>query len=1593
MIKAIRETYFPEDANGNRYATLDHATVSLQDMGEKTVTTQVEIDGGITPDFSKDWEVEFGGEKYVMPLREPQGAKENTSLDSTIDLTFQHWAVYQLKRWYFFTVQTVGTNTVVPDKYMGSVSLNLRDFCDLFGQVLRYYYGDTITMDFNDPDAHENGWDYDPSPTSVEISHSYIWDVLVKMYELYAVRWQIEPNGDADHYVIKVGYPATDISHIFEYGFEGGLLKVERQVQDDNIRNMIIGRGGDKNLPLRYFKDKDGANDTFSPDPDWIPELAVLPMTELRGATFRSYVQGWKTKHHGGASVTEAGKAYAPWAWQKGYTDATFDPVEFVADEITAEAQEGDRHVEIFPDYAPAVKKGSSIDKYGPLLGGLENDEETYPSIQGVTVDGLGRIDEAVWVEQVTSDDVEASAENHLSETHFKAGASAPGVIVPDGRVTFEMTSDWFSVPEGSTGLLDIGTRTVTCFRESQHFGRPWEDPKYYRPVSPDKVEIGTVLIRVYDAEGNEHSVAGLKGGSYYFRAEIPVHNMHDVSLLVTVAYEKARVVITSGEDERPWNSLFRIYVKNIWETRKGYGADGKAIPGETEAEYAERVWTPILGDRIGNEAKVVFSDGLLSTSEDYEFIITEMPEYKKARFRFLGKDGQEHEYDSEWCLTLAKSEAELERTGLYVPNTKKQGAAGDHFFFTGIDMPHKYVEWAERRLDDRKKDELRKSKGIKPTWVVGLDKVRIHDPGEAGALISQIRPGATLTLFDRRFIPGSSQEKLHVQSVTYMYEKPTDKEAKLLPEVEIVLSDKYEVSANPVSALSGEISAIGRQLGSIGNIEQIVRAVGDKLYLRKDGFADRSMSPTEFWSLLTSGGFRQGSIGGSGWGFYRDSSGRAVLEADVLRARKAIEANNLVINQISVQGGKVIESAAYMEVTRVLDTADGYVCYFDQKGGTVKNLFKVGDVALSEVFDPSLARSKYYKRRVTATGADNITLTKGYAAVTLPDGTTDTGVNGNGIPMEGDVISHYGSYTDPSRRYVKVRDVIGGGYERYLEGLDSVNSDGTEYYFAGRQEGQTPRWCVGTPAAPRIEYKDNRLTLDGVELSVNSKIGGATAGEVADRQVGGTNLMLRSAEEHKAIHQVDYELSERLADGQTYTASVWPHPDDGPTFYTWDVRALDESGEDLGILGRTKSDPRGSKCVLTFTYSPAIVPDKPPKKIRLSTPRPGTYRGILRAKLEKGNVPTDWSASPYESMDRSTDYLKEALKNNTLISNGLMLTSNIQMGYDDAAGQRVTTAGMNGIVLPDTPDASLMLWAGGEQLDAETNPGAGAAFGVRMDGSGYFARNTVRFKENLVELGDNVKVTPESFSMTDKSGVTVLSLVAEEIPYNPKTSVQSQRKITDTFVKTGDVSWYSPVSQSLWRSATLPEGDYALPTVDKGGVVLGKVALSVRMQMGTDEKQRDFKNTLVSLKMIAKSGESFETLGTWEDKNAWTGKTVSSVNGMDTVEYTREVTLVWQNSSTYTDNLHFRLAASPTGTAAAASSRAATFSVRFDLTLGRSAAKLNMAGSNGFAALWGEARFLITESGAAIGYGDKYIRFGADGIKISRGGGTETDL
>lgn len=906
MIPQIKEINFPE------YATLSTATATLVDMGDKTVTAQVKIDGSIVPDFSYDWEIEFQGERYTQPLREPQASKSNDSISSVIDLTFYHKGIYDLKRHFFVSTAETEAGTIMADNYIVPLTLNLGKFVEVLNAVLKLYYGQTYSVDLN-PE-----YEYDETDIKyIDINYTKIWDIFTQLYEWFGARWTLETHDAGDdicYYTFKVGYSSQEVSHIFKYGFEGGLLRFERQVQDAEIRNQMFGRGGSHNLPFRYFKKFDPNNSSWEADPDWIPELENIYFSELRGKSFRDYVRGWKAKHYGGQTYLPATDAYT-----KGFTDEKFDPIEYVEDK-------------------------TSIERYGVIQGGLGNNEDIFPTIQKRDLgNGLGRADEIVDAETILVDEptsnsdvvtnvmeISDSSIDSISSVNqprklqfvssvYQVPSDHNGYFVNDYKLeaieSVGVTDNYFRwTSEGNSEIFETRQSTISHPLDSQvswvkvidvdtneeikdivniksgtrfyvhaeivvsnFFEEQSEEVKNYpsygttstlvrTPKSSCSVIInfaweldltpfhGQILgnytegvnrisgsttipangtarvtletqeftideggatnvdipirikstdtsgsytekktINAVNVETNEViDPSNLPEGNYYIRVVIDITNLTEDSQDYTV--ELMPSYIYYPYDSAKWRPTFDIWIKDIWGSTR--------LADENDTSYAERVWRPILGDRQGDEAKVVFSSGLLSGHSDYEFPIVSFAYDNTKTLNGV---------PSHWRLTLAKSDADIEATGKWLPSIQIQASAGDHFLFIGIDMPHKYVLWAEEEVDKWLRDNMPSQ--VKPSFVVQADRVRLSElqKGEVQPLLNSLRIGNIIRTSDFRFIKGD-YEALRLQSVTYTWDASTT----ILPNVEVVLSDNMGGGSNSIKNLLDDIKELRRSKLSI---------------------------------------------------------------------------------------------------------------------------------------------------------------------------------------------------------------------------------------------------------------------------------------------------------------------------------------------------------------------------------------------------------------------------------------------------------------------------------------------------------------------------------------------------------------------------------------------------------------------------------------------------------------------------------------------------------------------------------------------------------------------------------------------------------
>ena len=869
MIPGITE-HFPS------YATLTQATISFEEMGDRIITSQVRIDGDIVPDFeSEEWYVEYKGEKFTLNTHTPQAAKDNTSRCSMVDLTFQSFPIAELKRYFFIELSEVDQGTVIVDKYIASVRLNAQNFIELFNRVLAYYFGANRFVIRVDQSATLSD-----EVKEVQIEYTYLWDVLPALYDVYGLIWSLsEENGV--YYITAGSQISTIQGHIFQYGYQGGLTRIERQLQDADIYNQLLGRGGEQNLPYRYFKKEDPNNTAFAGDPDACAELANVYFERLLDINFRYYVKGWLRNpnrpvdpDYPTPANPEPAEIQSHWAYQKGLTDTKFQPVEYVEDL-------------------------ESIDEYGVRQGKLDDDDEIFPTIQGITVSPYGRIDEAVAIGTITDGDDGGSSQTESLGDMIKTQNFAAGQSLR----YYEFDGPAFKVPANRVGEV----------RFNWHLGDDTSGiayPNYAYACSINTQYSDVVAIR--ESDNAEFPITALMGGYTYHLHIKAAINAYPASKMTirTVGLANVRLISSFASDAGDNPMTFKIWVKNIWQTTQG--------ANETDLEYMKRVWEPILGDRLGNEAKLTFSDGWMSASSDYEFTIVDWPTVDRSKTL--------NGVQSEWCLILAKSDAEFDSTGKMLPNsTSPKPIAGDHFFFTGIDMPHLYVVWAEKKLNETKQAALDAKSYANPTWAVQLDPVRINtlEQDEEETLMSKLRTGVVMEIYDPRFSGGEILQ-LAIRSMTITWNAG----AKMLPNVEVVLSE------NVLGRSSGSESLSPEQI--IANVNNIVQKAQAAVRAHTKSYLSREHEDTAVGKINMAAGTSFGDYaeGLAGMGGNIDEYGHG--ELDSLTLRRWLEVPELRYNRTSVQvgnqwrapGGGIIEQVYpdYDENGNMLNTGIAYL-------------------------------------------------------------------------------------------------------------------------------------------------------------------------------------------------------------------------------------------------------------------------------------------------------------------------------------------------------------------------------------------------------------------------------------------------------------------------------------------------------------------------------------------------------------------------------------------------------------------------------------------------------------------------------------------
>lgn len=1018
-------------------------TVNEVDMGESVITMDVHFGPEEEPGFNLNWTVQYNGETYHLKSYAPPGIKDLKSLRYKYTLTF----VSEREDLKFYPFSNIIKLTDGTLQTIGMKFAFLADLTEFVGRLrdnLAYYYGARWKVILN-PDMEIN-----PFRATVSVDKTTIWDVLTQLYELYSVRWSIEEdNGQIS---IKVGFPSPEIEHIFDYGdvpmdeanADGtGLVSIQRVNDQTDIYTRLIGRGSTRNLPYRYFK---GAAGAFVGDPDANAITELSYYSNLMPKSYRDYVRGWNDAT-AGKDPAEGNNPY----YMLGYSD------------MKAGRQ-------MYPsDYADSPMQ----EKWGVRVGVLEDNEEIYPSIQNVWLGTLGRADEVIAVEEVTNDNyAEAEEEGEFAYKSTEIKVDFPGMdtrrgpVVYDKLFTQSVTSEemevkatlptlTFSIYGKETSTIPRGVERYTKWFDSNHLD--YAELNVYVLSESGQVVFSKALNALTDMEytdargevqneGKSKFEIQLPMGKYRVRTSVsfkcttnPGSNQHYYMAVTTGRFSAA-----PAEGVGPYRQVFDIWIKDIW------GETGSIVD----------VWWPKIGQR---EATVMFSDGLLA-GEDYEFVIAKDPtlgnpeakdpetgdywciwEDDSKQIETVDEEGNTITVKSKYRLSLIKSDAELRASGLMLPNTKQNAKPGDHFFLINIEMPHQYVLWAEDKLQDYLEVELDRVDDENPTFSAKPSAIFCESFEER----EKLRPGTKIRLHNNQLI-GETDLVLYINNLTIAY-----KEGKLLPEWTITVSEEMVASKTSTSAIQGEIRRLSSNIMSSSQIVAEAAKTFETLFLRKDGIAARSYSPTHFTAEVTfadttmSDNFRQGGFGGYGWGMYKNPDGSSVFEVDHLFVRRKMNVNEIVINQITAIGGKQVLTSASGTISEVEDIGEAWRCYLEQTDGKQTNEFVVGDQAYSQMIgdiDESTLENVFYWRKVVGIGINYIDLSK-----------TDAATNSN-EPHVGDNVVQLGNPTDTSRQSAIVIDVSreGGALMTWLDDITGYNLTAKDSINLGRIEGKT---------------------------------------------------------------------------------------------------------------------------------------------------------------------------------------------------------------------------------------------------------------------------------------------------------------------------------------------------------------------------------------------------------------------------------------------------------------------------------------------------------------------------------------------------------
>jgi hypothetical protein len=736
---------------------------------------------------------------------------------------------------------------------------------------------------------------------------------------------------------------------------------------------------------------------------------------------------------------------------------------------------------------------------------------------------------------------------------------------------------------------------------------------------------------------------------------------------------------------------------------------------------------------------------------------------------------------DSTNAAITIKVKKDSSTFGTLLPNKYQYPIAGDKFVILGIEMPSAYITAAQTRLDAAMKKYMLENNTPYFDYPLDFDEYFLTTNKN---ILNQIKLNSIV-----RFKYGNSTLALSIKEYDITYGDAA------LPTYKITLTDDVSIVLNQIGQVAEGLSKLGSEVAALQAVYgiDIVGELNKKLSKVRD---DTAQGMITFLKGLKIGSYVSGS---SGAVLANDATtGKTTLEVDYIKARLKAYFETLEIGHTdSIRGKLIITPQGSITLDKV-ETADTYYrCYFlnDQDGKQVTNTFTVGSLAISQNFNIksgvySGVSNHYYWRKVVAVG-DN------YIDLSISD--CDTSVT-NDVPQAGDVVCQLGHATDATLQnaiIISSVDTFSPSIALY-SGISGYSLTNKEYISYGVDK-TTNKAYFNVYGNCYVGARDNsayvKYTSDGVEIKGNLAVGTTLNGtslatQISDAQANATTAANTALTNYAATvtnkltalqSQIDGEIDSWF-DGYDPTTSNAPASDwtteevrqrhANDTFtnsasgaswrwvktndtWGWTVITDTATQQALALAAKAQDTADGKRRV--FTAQPTDASAYDVGDLWVNATYGTTYANDLLRCVTAKAVNIAFDIAHWELATKYTDdttaqeaissiagyaYLKTALKENTLVSGGLIQSSLMSLGYSDTNNVFHVMSGTNGVydaskTFLSNVTGGIAAWYGGDMVDkfdygtynATTKkwtfsglPTSYAKGLDRMDGSGYRA-------------------------------------------------------------------------------------------------------------------------------------------------------------------------------------------------------------------------------------------------------------------------------